>query len=101
MLANQLILSTYLDKPIGDICPNGYANDADNHCAHFVSDAMGYGFGVTCLTMRRGKGFGANIRVQEIFPQCPTVGKWMSRPVTMTACLVFITDASNGDLTHK
>jgi hypothetical protein len=101
MLANQLILSTYLDKPIGDICPNGYANDADNHCAHFVSDAMGYGFGVTCLTMRRGKGFGANIRVQEIFPQCPTVGKWMSRPVTMTACLVFITNASNGDLTHK
>jgi len=95
MLANQLILSTYLDKTIGEICPNGYANDADNHGAHFVSHAMGYGFGVTCLTLRRGNGFGANIRVQEIVPRCPVVGTWDSMPPTMTVCLVFITNASN------
>ena len=101
MLANQLILSTYLDKTIADICPNGYANDADNHGAHFVAHAMGYGFGATCLTMRRGNGFGANIRVQEIFPRCPTVGAWAARPVTMTTCLVFITNASNVNVATK
>ena len=101
MLANQLILSTYLDKTIADICPNGYANDADNHGAHFVSHAMGYGFGATCLTMRHGKGFGANIRVQEIFTRCPIVGAWAPRPVTMTTCLVFITNASNVNVAAK
>ena len=101
MLANQLILSTYLDKTIADICPNGYANAADNHGAHFVSHAMGYGFGATCLTLRRGRGFGACIRVQEIFPRCPTVGAWAARPVTMTTCLVFITNASNVDVATK
>ena len=101
MLANQLILSTSLDKTIADICPNGYANAADNHGAHFVSHAMGYGFGATCLTLRRGHGFGASIRVQEIFPRCPTVGTWAARPVTMTTCLVFITNASNVDVATK
>ena len=101
MLANQLILGTYLGKTIGEICPNGYANDADNHGAHFVSHAMGYGFGVTCLTLRRGSGFGANIRVQEIFPRCPTVGSWDSRPVTMTTCLAFVANASNVDVANK
>jgi len=101
MLANQLILSTYLDKTIGEICPNGYANDADNHGAHFVSHVMGYGFGATCLTMRRGNGFGANIRVQEIFHRCPTVGAWAARTVTMTTCLVFITNGSNVNVAAK
>src|SRR6185436_18101662 len=101
VLANQLILSTYLAKTIGEICPNGYANAADNHGAHFVSHVMGYGGGVTCLTMRRGTGFGGNIRVQELFPRCPTVGTWDSRPATMTSCLVFITNASNVDVTKK
>ena len=45
--------STYLDRRSA-ICPNGYANDADNHCAHFVSHVMGYG-SVSRLTMKRGK----------------------------------------------
>jgi hypothetical protein len=105
MLPNQLLLNTYVGHTIGEICPNHYANDADNHSAHFVSHAMGYGWGVTCLTLRggprRGSGFGANIRVHEIFPHCPTVGTWASRPVTMMSCLVFITGASNVDLSNK
>jgi hypothetical protein len=105
MLPNQLLLNTYLGRTIGEICPNRYANDADNHSAHFVSHAMGYGWGVTCLTLRggqrRGSGFGANIRVHEIFAHCPTVGTWASRPVTMMSCLVFITGASNVDLSNK
>jgi hypothetical protein len=105
MLPNQLLLNTYVGRTIAEICPNHYANDADNHCAHFVSHAMGYGWGVTCLTLRggprRGSHFGANIRVHEIFPHCPTVGTWTSRPVTMMSCLVFITGASNVNLSTK
>ena len=105
MLASQPILNTYLGRTIAEICRNGYANAADDHAAHFVSHAMGYGWGVTCITLRggprRGSGFGANIRVHEIFPHCRTVGKWSSRPATMTSCLVFITKASNVSVTKK
>jgi hypothetical protein len=101
MLANQLLLNTYLGRPIAEICRNGYANAADNHGAHFVSHAMGYAFGVTCLTMRRGHAFGASIRVHEIFPHCPVVGRWTKRPASMTSCLVFITKASNVDVKNK
>ena len=101
MPTNQLALGSFLGKRIGDICGNHYANDADNHCAHFVSHVMGYGFGVTCLNMFRGKAPGANIRVQEIFPKCPTVGTWASKPQDMTTCLVFITNAGNVDLGKK
>src|SRR5262245_35161991 len=101
MLPNQLLLNTYLGHTIAEICPNHYANDADNHCAHFVSHAMGYGWGVTCLTLRRGKGFGANIRVQEIFPRCLSVGTWASKAPTMMSCLVFITNASNVNIATK
>ena len=100
-MTTQLVLNNFLGKPIGQICLNGYANDADNHCAHFVSHAMGYQFGVTCLTMSRGTSPGANIRVQELFPRCPTVGTWGSRPPTLTSCLVFITRATNVDVANK
>ncbi len=105
MLPNQLLLNTYLGRPIAEICLNGYANAADNHGAHFVSHVMGYGWGLTCVTLRggprRGTGFGANIRVHEIFPHCLNVGKWARRPATMTSCLVFITKASNVKVTKK
>src|SRR5262245_50391084 len=101
MLPNQLLLNTYLGRPIREICRNGYANEADNHGAHFVSHAMGYGFGTTCLTLRRGHAFGASIRVHEIFPRCLAVGRWAKRPASMTSCLVFITKASNVDVKNK
>ena len=94
-------LNGLLGKPIGQVCQNGYANDADNHCAHFVSHALGYQFGVTCLTMSHGRQPGANIRVQEIFSRCPSVGTWESLPSTLPFCLVFITRVSNVDLTNK
>src|SRR5262245_18176795 len=89
-------LNGYLGKPISQICPNGFANDNDNHCAHFVAHAMGYKFGVTCLTMVHAQpgAVGATIKVQQIFPQCPAVGTWASRPKTLLSCLAFITRES-------
>ena|SRR5216683_671451 len=101
-MITQQQLDGYLGKPISQICQNGFAKDSDNHCAHFVAHAMGYGFGVvTCLTMSHGKHPGATIRVQEIFPRCQSVGTWASRPQTLTSCLVFITRASNVNLATK
>jgi len=95
------LLDTFLDKSIDDICPNGFTNQNDNHCAHFVSHVMGLQFGVTCRMMGKAAQAGANLRVQEIFPRCSTVGDWAMRPIVLVNCLVFITRASNVNLRGK
>ena len=97
-MLTQHQLAGYLGKSIGEICQNGYASVHDNHCAHFVSHVLGYHFGVTCQTMGTGKGPGATLRVQELFPKCRSVGAWSLRPASLRACLVFITRASNVNL---
>jgi hypothetical protein len=51
--------------------------------------------------MGHGQGPAANLRVQEIFPRCTSVGTWDSRPTSVTSCLVFITKDSNVNLTTK
>jgi hypothetical protein len=94
-------MSGYLGQHINKICPNGYTNDDDNHCAHFVAHVLKYAFGTTCLTMSKGQGAGATIRVHELFPQCGTVGKWKARPTATDPCLVFITNAGNVNLKEK
>jgi hypothetical protein len=100
-MITQQQLTSYLNKPIAQICPNHYDNAKDNHCAHFVAHVMGYQFGATCRMMGGGQQPGANIRVQEIFPRCPTVGAWAARPSGLTPCLVFITNAGNVNLAAK
>ncbi len=98
---NLQMLTGFLGKHIKDICPNKYVSNSDNHCAHFVSHVMGYAFGVTCRTMGQANGPGANIRVQEVFPKCPQVGTWATRPASLTKCLVFITNSANVKLSGK
>jgi hypothetical protein len=100
-MITQQQLSAYLGRCIADICPNGYTNDADNHCAHFVGHALGYRFGLTCQMMGTARGASASLRVQEIFPRCPKVGVWSLRPASLAPCLVFITRASNVNLAGK
>jgi hypothetical protein len=100
-MITQQQLDAYLGKTITQICPNGYASHADNHCAHFVAHVLGYRFGVTCQMMSRGTQPGVSIRVQEIFPRCPTVGVWSLRPASLPTCLVFITRAGDVNLTAK
>ena len=51
--------------------------------------------------MGSGQGPAANLRVQEIFPKCPSVGVWSLRPQSLSTCLVFITKASNVNLAAK
>jgi len=94
-------LSKFEGQRIDAICDCAYHNDADNHCAHFVSHALGLGFGFTCKDMT-GKGTkGANIRVHEIFARCTQVGKWIDRPALLNVSLVFVTSAKNVNLATK
>src|SRR2546428_5344695 len=94
-------LQRYLTKNISEVCLNGYANPNDNHCAHFVSHALGFRFGYTCGNMTRGLGPTACIRVQEVFHRCPAVDAWASKPILLTQCLVFITKASNVNVSTR
>lgn len=92
-------LDAFKGKHIKEICGNNYADENDNHCAHFVSHVMGFGFGATCRSMSTGKAPGACIRVHEVFAMCPEVGAWSD--LSATSCLVFVTDKSNVDLRGK
>lgn len=65
-------LDSWLGKGMKDICLNGYAKEADNHCAHFVSHVLNLGFGYTCRNHVGGEQPGANLRVHEIFDRCPS-----------------------------
>ena len=86
---------------IKEICGCQFVDDAFNHCAHFVSHAMGFHLGYTCRNQTgKGKG-GASIRVHELFRSCPEVGGWSDRPMVVTACLVFVTAASNVKVATK
>jgi hypothetical protein len=101
MLTKQQ-LDNYKGKGIRDICTHQYVNDADNHCAHFVSHALGFSFGFTCKGMTgKGEGKGASIRVYELFARCPEVGNWDDKKAILTSCLVFITASTNVDLKKK
>lgn len=93
-------LEGFLGKNITEICLNGFVADSENHCAHFVSHALGYSFGYTCSD-QTGKHTapGGNLRVHEIFWRCPQVGLWGEHP--RDKCLVFITKRKNVNLMTK
>lgn len=94
-------LKKFEGKRIDTICGSEYRNNADNHCAHFVSHALGLNFGFTCKHMT-GKGdVGANIRVHELFSRCRTVGRWSDRPSHLHECLAFVISAKNVNLGIK
>jgi hypothetical protein len=100
-MITQQQLNLRLGQAIKDICPNGYANSNDNHCAHYVSHVLGYDFGLTCKTMSAGKFPGVTLRVRDLFKNCPQAGGWNDLPAILQACLVFVTDEHNVDLKHK
>lgn len=94
-------LQAFEGKRIDAICDCEYHNNADNHCAHFVSHALGLSFGFTCKNMT-GKGVtGRNIRVHEIFPRCNQVGIWSDRPARLTVCLAFVISSKDINLATK
>ena len=92
-------LRNFEGQGIVKICDGGYTDAAYNHCAHFVSHALGYSFGFTCKGMTNKGTSPANIRVHELFAHCPKVGLWAD--FKGTQCLAFVTDASNVNLKTK
>ena len=99
MHLTEASLIMLLGKHIRDICPNGYVDNSDNHCAHFVSHVLGYQFGATCRMMQGGTGTAACIRVQEVMRHCLQVGNWNDLPTPLFWGLVFITNAANVNTT--
>ena len=91
-------LENCLNKHISEFCGNGYTNDHENHCAHFVSHIQGYTFGYTCKAASGGSSDGACLRVHEVFARCGDVGLFSDRPQNVTDCLAFVTRSSAVDL---
>ena len=93
-------LTDFEGKNIKNICDAGFVENELNHCAHFVSHVFGLTFGQTCHGMTgKGKTKG-NIRVDEIFLRCPTVGQWGDGH-TPAQGLLFVTDSRNVDISKK
>ncbi len=91
-------LREYENKDIKDICDCQYVDKSLNHCAHFVSHALGLSFGYTCKGHTgKGAGEGASLRVHEVFSRCLKVGNWKDRG-TVVSCLVFIAAEDHVDL---
>jgi hypothetical protein len=75
-------MEPFLGKNINQICGNGLHDPKLNHCAHFVSHAVGLAFPFNCRQLVGGKREPANIRVHEVFAMCPLVGIWQSADKT-------------------
>ncbi|MFP5350859.1 MAG: hypothetical protein ACLGHO_13605 [Gammaproteobacteria bacterium] len=93
-------LTGYLGKRIDAICPFSLGTKhGENHCAHFVSHAMGYDFATTCKNLssadKQRPEIGASIRVDEIFNVTYDFGPWAKRPTSLTSCLIFVTNSGN------
>jgi GH24 family phage-related lysozyme (muramidase) len=88
-------------KSIDRLCPQGFHDSEANHCAHFVSHVGGYRFGYLCHSIAGSNLRGVTVRVQELFPQCPQVGRWDDLPSTGDDLLVFITARRNVNLAGK
>jgi hypothetical protein len=56
-------LEAFVGQSIGQICTNGFAAASQNHCAHFVSHALGIKLGMLCGDMAfKTRHTGASIR---------------------------------------
>ena len=96
----QATLDAHLGKPIDQICPNRFHDYGSNHCAHFVSHALDLRFSYQCREFKGGNKRPGNIRVQEIFAQCPKVGKFADAP-TDRPVLAFVTRKNVVDIANK
>ena len=95
-----LNLEEHVGKNISHFCQNGFVGSRTNHCAHYVSHALGLDFSYHCKEHTGGAGPGANMRVHEVFAQCPMVGRWQDADPAKTQ-IIFVTRASHVDVGQK
>ena len=99
-MALQEVLRSAVGQNIRAFCTNGFTRDDVNHCAHFVSHVLKIEHPYNCRQETRGRGHGANLRVNEIFSLCPKVGLWSQADHSRTQ-LVFATARNNVDLAER
>jgi hypothetical protein len=86
----------YAGHGMNEICENHFDTKGENHCAHFVSHALGIKFPVTCGDLKFStKGSGATIRWDELFNQLNPRGLWDNRPTDGRPLLIFVTFERN------
>jgi len=98
----KLSLNSFVGKSMSEICPSGYADTSNNHCAHFVGHALDITVGLTCHGMTSGKkrkGEAASLRVHEIFAACPSVAEYADTMVGKRG-LMFVSGPSNFETKH-
>ena len=93
-------MKSAVGKNIDKLCPNKFHQADHNHCAHFVSHMCDITFSFHCREFKGGNKPGANIRVHELFAQCPKVGRWQDADKSRTQ-LIFVTLDRNVDLGEK
>ncbi len=96
MPAALIALDLYVGKSIADICENNFSATTQNHCAHFVSHALGLRLGLLCgnMTFKR-KAPGGSIRCDEIYNRLVQRGPWAEKPTVVDGLLIFVTSATN------
>ncbi|MDR0777608.1 MAG: hypothetical protein LBE81_13375 [Azonexus sp.] len=96
MATTLVSLRDYVGKSIGDICSNGFSTPTQNHCAHFVSHALGIQLGMLCGDMAwETRKTGASIRCDELYNRLVSKGEWEDKPVFADGLLIFVTSAAN------
>ena len=93
-------LNDLVGKTISDFCKNGFVGSNVNHCAHFVCHIFDLEFPYNCKIHTGGSEKGANIRVHEVFAECPKVGKWEEADLRKQL-LIFVTKKAHINLDKK
>ena len=91
-------LDTFKDKLIKDVCPLGFIDPAENHCAHFAGHVLKLNstvkIGLTCDKMiskpTKFPAAGACLRVHELFNACDDLSVRNE-----SGCLIYVTKATN------
>jgi hypothetical protein len=96
MAISPIELQTYVGKTIADICTNNFSSPSQNHCAHFVSHALGIKLGMLCgdMTFKTRK-TGASIRCDELYNRLISRGPWEDKPAFADGLMIFVTSAKN------
>lgn len=88
-------LDSYVGKTIASLCTNDFSSPNENHCAHFVSHALGLKIGMICGNMKLAtRGTGASIRCDELYNGLARKGEWADNPCPAGPVLVFVLSAS-------
>lgn len=96
MPTSSIALRGYVGKSIADICDTSFTSPAQNHCAHFVSHALGLKSGTLCGDMHpETRHTGATIRCDEIFNRLARRGPWAQRPSLDDGLLIFVLSSRN------